>query len=200
MHLIVRQLLVRICWSSKIENVGCEIEEVVEKYSRNQRALRYPVYCKWLGDQWTVCPPRWLTHSRETANREAECRESKFHNHLDILSHPITGTLKWVVFYPLPADLNVLVVTIAGDEKDSPPWMHTWHLYRSVLYLTWDHGVSGFFQVIQMTHIHEGGKYVGPEHHQKHLCQQGAEVLLIKMFWEGTGCTPDESSHYFHPN
>lgn len=35
MHLIVRQLLVKICWSSKIENVGCEIEEVVEKYSRN---------------------------------------------------------------------------------------------------------------------------------------------------------------------
>lgn len=46
---------------------------------------------------------------------------------------------------------------------------------------------------IQVTHINEGGKYVGPKHHQKHLCQQGAEVVLIKMYQEGTGCTPDES-------
>lgn len=44
-----------------------------------------------------------------------------------------------------------------------------------------------------MTHINDGGKYIGPKHHRKHLCQQGAEVVLIKMYQEGTGCTPDES-------
>lgn len=53
---------------------------------------------------------------------------------------------------------------------------------------------------IQMTHVNEGGKYGGPKHHRKHLCQQGAEVLLIKMYREGTGCTPNESRNYFNPN
>lgn len=46
---------------------------------------------------------------------------------------------------------------------------------------------------IHMTHIDEGGKYVGPKHHRKYFCQQGAEVILIKMFSGGTGCPPNES-------
>lgn len=130
-----------------------------------------------------------LTPEKQLSKGEAKCDVSKLQNHVGLFLCFAIGNLKCVVFYSLPTTLSVLVVTtLRTSMKEARERMavvlspgcllDTPNMEFSIL-----HKLVKFMTSSKCSNdSYEGGKYVGPKHHRKRLCQLGAEVLLIRMF------------------